>query len=104
MYGWLWEYYATHAGLEIRLFKFLPIYRLNKRNIVSARIIDGVFGGWKFGAQPWNTISIWNRVRRRWVLVEKRWWPRFLAVTPRDPEKFIRALIESTTTDGHIQN
>ncbi len=46
----------------------------------------------KFGSYPWNRIALGNRLRGTWVLVEKRWWPRFLAITPDDPETFVREI------------
>ena len=91
MFGWLWEYYVTPAGFEIRLFRFLLIYRLAKQSIVSVRIVTGL-GNLDFGSHPWNTVSLGNRPRLKWVLVEKKCWPRFLGITPNNPEQFIEAL------------
>jgi hypothetical protein len=96
MSGLLWEYYATPAGFEVRLFRLLLIYRLRKENIVDAHIIDGMFNFlalFRLGGHPWNTISMGNRLRRRWVLLEKRGWPRFLAITPNNPEEFVSMLV-----------
>ena len=92
MYGWVWDYFVGERGFEVRLFRHLLICRLSKANIVSARVIEGFFGAGEFGAHPWNTFSMGNRVRRRWVLLEKRCWPRFLGITPADPDAFVRAL------------
>lgn len=91
----MYDCFATPKGLEVRLFRRLLIYRLRKENIVNAHVIEGMF---KFaalikrGSYPWNTISMGNRICRRWILLEKRQWPRFLAITPDDPERFIQAL------------
>jgi hypothetical protein len=92
MYAWVFEYYVTATGFEVRIFKLLPLYRLRKRNIVSPRAINGFFGAAAFGSHPWNTVSMGNRLRRRWVLLEKRCWPRFLAITPAEPDVFVAAL------------
>ena len=90
MYGWLWDCYVTSSGLELRLFKLLPMYWLSGHNIVGVHIVRGWLGGFQLGSHPWNTVALGNRLRRTWVLVEKRRWPRFLAITPDDPETFIR--------------
>ena len=92
MYGWFWEYYVTSTGLEFRLFRVLPVYWLRHQHIVSARVVTGWFGGFKFGCHPWNTVSLGNRLRWNWVLVQKRRCPRFLAITPDDPEGFVARL------------
>ena len=95
MWGLLWEFYATPECLEIRLFRLLPIYRLKTTNIVAAHVIEGRFNFaaiWNLGSHPWNSVSIVNRWPRRWVLVEKRWWPRFLAITPKNPDEFAAML------------
>jgi hypothetical protein len=90
MYGWLWDCCITSSGLELRLFKVLPIYWLSGHNIVGVHIVRGWLGGFQLGSHPWNTVALGNRLRWTWVLVEKGWWPRFLAITPDDPETFIR--------------
>jgi hypothetical protein len=95
MSGLLWEYYATPEGFEVRLFRLVLIYRLRRENIVAAHIIDGMFNFaavFKLGGHPWNILSMGNRLRRRWVLLEKRRWPRFLGITPDNPDEFVRAL------------
>lgn len=95
MSGWFWDYFVTPQGFEIRLFRFLLIYRLRRDQIVRVHIIDGMFN---FGAlmavgwHPWNTISLGNRWRRRWILLEKKWWPRFLAISPNNAELFAEEL------------
>jgi hypothetical protein len=95
MYGWLWEAFVTATALEIRLFGFLLVYRLSKENLVSARVISGLTGGREFGAHPWNTLSLGNRIRREWVLVEKTRWPRFIGITPKDANEFVHRLSKS---------
>jgi hypothetical protein len=95
MYGLIWEYLITREAFEVRLFGFVPIYRLKKESIVAAHLGHGL-RALEFGSHPLNTITMGNRLRRDWVLLEKRWWPRFLGITPKDPEAFvgqIRALI-----------
>jgi hypothetical protein len=94
MFGWLFDYFVVPAGLEIRLFGFLLVYRLNKQSIVGARVIErfNFIGSSEFGCHPWNTLRLGNRWRRRWVLLEKRAWPRFLSISPNNPDAFIRAL------------
>jgi hypothetical protein len=84
------SYFATEMAFEVRMLRTLTVYRLRKENIVSARVIEV----WRveFGAHPWNTIAMGNRLRRRWVLLEKRRWPRFIGITPGDPDAFVRAL------------
>jgi hypothetical protein len=102
MSGLLWEYYATPAGFEVRLFRLLLIYRLRKENIIDAHIIDGVFNIralLRLGSHPWKTISMGNRWRRRWVLLEKRRWPRFLAITPNNPDEFASILVPPSMGD-----
>lgn len=88
MYGLIWEYFVTHEAFEMRLFRFVPIYRLKKRNIVAAHLVRGM-RGLEFGSHPFNTIGMGNRLRWNWVLIEKRRWPRFLGITPKDPEAFV---------------
>jgi hypothetical protein len=95
MYGWLWDYFVTAEGFEIRLFRFLLVYRLKRENIVGAHPIEGMlnFGAYrKLGGHPWNTVSICNRLQRKWIMLEKRRWPRFLAISPKDPDEFIASL------------
>ena len=95
MFDFLWEYYAGTNGFEVRLFRLILIYRLRRERIVAAHIIDGIFNFKAVsepGGHPLNVLSIGNRLQRRWVLLEKRFWPRFLGITPRDPEAFVRAL------------
>lgn len=95
MWGLLWEFYATPECFEIRLFRLLPFYRLKTTNIVAAHVIEGRFNFaaiLNLGSHPWNTISIVNRWPRRLVLVEKRWWPRFPAITPKNPDEFAAML------------
>ncbi len=92
MFRWLWDCYVTPRGLEFRLFRLVLLYRLRLHNVVSVRIVTGWFRGFKFGSHPWNTIALGNRLRWTWVLVEKRWWPRFLAITPDNPETFVREI------------
>jgi hypothetical protein len=95
MWGFLWEYYVISDRFEVRLLRLLPIYRLKTKNIVAAHVIEGAlnFSGFlRLGSHPWNTISMGNRWPQKWVLVEKRWWPRFLAITPKDPEEFANTL------------
>ncbi|SRR6266508_3857021 len=89
MCGLLWEYFITPFGLEIRVCGYLPIYRLKNRNIIGAYLVEGI-DELAFGGHPWNTLRIGNRLRWRWVLVEKRWWPRFLAITPKNPDDFVK--------------
>ena len=95
MYGLLWEYYATAEGLEVWLFRLLLVYRLKRKNIIAAHIIEGfnfsaIFG---LGAYPWNTLSMGNRWRRKWIMLEKKGWPRFLGITPSNAEDFAVALL-----------
>lgn len=95
MWGLLWEFYATPECFEIRLFRLLPIYRLKAKNIVAVHIIEGRFNFaaiLNLGSHPWNTVTIGNRWPRRLVLVEKRCWPRFLAITPENPDEFAAML------------
>lgn len=92
MCGWLWDYEATPRGLEIRLFKCVLVYRLRSQDIFSAHVIPGWLGGFRLGAHPWNTVALSNRLRWTWVLVEKRGWPRFLALTPKNPAAFVREI------------
>jgi hypothetical protein len=92
MYRWLFDYCLTEKEFEVRLFRSLLIYRLKKQNIVSAHVIEGIFPGWKFGSYPWNTILMGNRMSWRRVLLEKRWWPWFLEITPADPDAFVHSL------------
>jgi hypothetical protein len=92
MFGLLWEYYATSRGLEIRVFRLLTVYVLRRARIMRVRLVRGFDGFGPLGWHPWNTLSMGNRWRRQRVLVEKRGWPRFLAITPRDPEAFVREL------------
>ena len=97
MWGLLWEYYATPNGVEVRLFRHLRLWRLRREDIVSAQVIDGALNlaaMGRAGSHPWNTISMGNRWSGRWVLVEKRRWPRFLAMTPRDPDAFVQTLLK----------
>jgi hypothetical protein len=109
MYGLLWDYFVTPKGFEIRLFRLLLIYRLKRENIVEAHIIDGFFGMAsvsRLGGHPWNVISLRNRFERRWIMLEKRCWPRFLAISPKNPDEFIARLRTSspgsTLQDSHI--
>jgi hypothetical protein len=95
MWGLLWEYYATSEGFEVRLFRLILIYRLRRENIVAAHIIEGQFNFaavFELGGHPWNIVSMGNRWSRKWILLEKRRWPRFLGITPKDPEAFARQL------------
>jgi hypothetical protein len=98
MFGLLWDYFVTPKGFEIRLLRFVLIYRLKRENIIGVHPIDGMlnFGAYRrLGGHPWNTISMCNRWQRRWIMLEKRWWPRFLAVSPKNPDKFTRDLASS---------
>ena len=96
MCAWLWDCYVTPMGLEFRLFGVLSIYRLRWHNVHNVHIVKGWFGvSWlKLGSHPWNTVVLGGGCRLRWtsVLIEKRWWPRFLAITPDDPETLTRDL------------
>ncbi len=65
-------------------------YRLRLRNIVGVRIVAGWFGGFELSSYRCNTIALANHPRWTWVLVEKRWRPRFLAIAPGNPETFVR--------------
>jgi len=46
----------------------------------------------RHGAHPFNTLSIGNRVGWTWVLIEERHWPRFILLTPADPEAFVKEI------------
>jgi hypothetical protein len=92
MFAWLFDYAVTPDGLEMRLFARWPLYRLRWRDLVGVRTINGIFGAFTRGAQPWNTVGLGNRVRWTWVLVEKRRRPRFLGITPKAPEDFVREI------------
>jgi hypothetical protein len=95
MFGLAWDYFVTPEHFEIRVFCFLPVYRLKLNNVVAVHPIDGMFNlaaiG-KLGGHPWNTVSLGNRWKRRWILLEKRSWPRFLAITPKHPSDFAQLL------------
>jgi len=102
MHGLLWDYFATLRGFEIRLFRYLLVYRLSRENIVGLHIIDGFFGMGsvsRLGGHPWNVISMRNRFGRKWIMLEKRCWPRFLAISPKDPDEFIARLRSATWAD-----
>src|SRR5436305_7953886 len=96
MCAWLWYCYVTPVGLEFRLFGVLSFYRLRWQSVHNVHIVKGWFGvSWlKLGSHPWNTVVLGGGCRLRWtsVLIEKRWWPRFLAITPDDPETLTRDL------------
>jgi hypothetical protein len=95
MWGLLFDYYATAKGFEVRLFGLILVYRLKRDNIVAAHIIDGMFNFSeviRLGSHPWNSVAMANRWRRKWVLLEKRWWPRFLSVTPKNAHEFVATL------------
>ena len=96
MYAWLFDYFLTPSAFEIRIAGNLTVYRLNKRDILGAHIIQNWFSGgfWvgAFGNHPWNTVRLGNRLRRRYVLLEKRRWPRFLAISPDNPDEFVQLL------------
>jgi hypothetical protein len=95
MYGWLWDYFVALKGFEIFLFRFLLVYRLRRENIVGAHPIDGMFNLRAYrnlGGHPWNTVSMCNRLQRKWIMLEKRCWPRFLAISPRHADEFIASL------------
>jgi hypothetical protein len=98
MWGLLWEYYATPEAFEVRLFRVFLVYRVKRENIVAAHIIDGMVNFSavaRLGGHPWNTISMANRWgwHRRWILLERRGWPRFLAISPDKPDEFASILV-----------
>ena len=82
-------YELTQQGLEVYFFGSEPAWTLRPQNMVGAHVVDSWFGGFEFGAHPLNLISLDNRLRRKHVLIEKRGWPRFIAITPDDPEAFV---------------
>src|SRR5205809_517154 len=92
MPGWLWDCYVTSEGLEFRLFRVLPIYRLRRQQIRAVHIVNGWFGHFRLGSRPWNTVAVGTRLRWTWVLIEKRRWPRFLGLTPANPEILVLQL------------
>ena len=69
---------------------------MKKADIITAHVIEGLlkggFGVRELGSNPWNTLNIRNRFRRRYVLMEKRGGFRFLAITPDDPDGFVGLL------------
>src|ERR1700674_1537522 len=69
----LWECYLTPTRYEVRLFRLIPVYRLRYRNVADVHIIDGAFNFralLQLGTHPWNTVSMKNRWRSRWILLE----------------------------------
>jgi hypothetical protein len=90
------RYLITAKAFEIRLFRRLTIYRLKREDIVGAHVVTGfanrLFGAWALGSHPWNTLNLGGSFSRRFVLLEKRRWFRFLAITPSDPFGFIELL------------
>jgi hypothetical protein len=98
VYQWLFDYKVTARGLEIYLVGFLTVYILRPKNLVSAQVVYGMFGGFDYGSNSFNTIALGNRFRTTWVLVKKRWWPNFLAITPKNPKEFARELTCLLTT------
>jgi hypothetical protein len=92
----VFDYFATSQGIEVRLFRTFTVYRLRRTNIVAAHLVEGMLNFRdlvRLGSHPWNTISMGNRWRKKWVMVEKRCWPRFLAITPPNPEEFVASLL-----------
>lgn len=92
MFQFLVDCHLAPEGIEIRLIGCLTVYRLRYENIRGAWLVKGLFGCLRYGAHPFNTISLGNRLQWTSVLIEKRRWPRFLWVTPADPEAFLRDL------------
>jgi hypothetical protein len=90
MSQWLYDYRITPRGFEIYLFGFLTVYILPPQNIVAASIVYGLWGGLDYGSHSFNTLSMGNRLRSKWVLVEKRRGVRFFAITPKNPNGFVR--------------
>jgi hypothetical protein len=86
-------YELTQQGLEVYFFGSTPAWTLRPENMVGAHVVDSWFGGFEFGAHPFNLISLDNKLWRKHVLIEKRGWPRFIAITPDDPEAFVAALM-----------
>jgi hypothetical protein len=96
---WLVSYFITPQAFELRLFGRLTIYRVRKERIIGAHIstefrgfLKRLFGAWELRGHPWNTFNMGSPFRRRYVLIEKRGWMRFLAITPDDPDRFVKSL------------
>ena len=97
----LFDFTITPEDVEVRLLGALPVYRLRNQDVVSAHVLEGPFqlpAALKRGSQPWNTLRIGTRWRLKWVLLETRQgWPRFLAITPDNPDGFVASLTPTGT-------
>jgi hypothetical protein len=93
----IYDYFLIPGGFELRLFGIIRIARVKRTDIPAAHVIEGMcnFGAtYKLGMRPWNVWRLGNRFARRWVLVEKRGWPNYFAMTPRGPSQFVDQMLD----------
>lgn len=80
----IYDYRITDGGIDIVLFRALPIWRIPFDDIESVRIAS-----WKELNLGFTTLHLGNRFTSRYLLIKKRGgWFRHVAITPVDAEKF----------------
>ncbi len=80
----IYNYALTSARFEVRLFDRVPIYT------IALHDITGV-APWRFAvgdlAATFTTLRFGNRIFGRAIVIERRTsFPRYLVVTPDDPD------------------
>ena len=93
MYAFLYDYKVTPNAFEIRLFGRLLLLRIKKEKIVNAHTVKGWFIS-TVGNHPFNTLALGNRLKWTYVLIERKGWPRFIGITPADPDGFVQMLLQ----------
>lgn len=93
----VYDYRITDGGIDIVLFRALPIWRIPFDDIEPVRIAS-----WKeLNLRGFTTLRLGNRFTSRYVVIKKRGWFRTVAITPADAEKFVRQIPVNGPTSRH---
>ncbi len=88
--SYIYDYTITTSGVQIVLFKKIPIARINASDIVEMKEIsfkDSLL------ISPFFTARLGNRMSRTCVLLRtSRWFVRTILITPDNPKSFISDL------------
>lgn len=85
----VYSYALTDSRFEVRLFGRFAIYSIARESIVAATV-------WRFSpatlARTFSTLSFGNRIFGRAIVIERHATPRYLVVTPDDPDALLAAI------------
>lgn len=88
----VYSYALTERRFEVRLFGRFAIYGIARDSIVGAAACR--LGRENF-SRAFTTLRFGNRIFGRAVVIERRaMFPRFVVVTPDDPDAFLAAIAE----------